>query len=171
MPTRLLRAFKVILFALLLCALVCGVTAAQAGGSVSLEEVLVILRQNPELLKVVTTSLELNEEGDGASRIGNNVNPNLGGKRVGPYELYARPSKSTGPFIFEVVVTTEKTWLNAAGKPTDLTRAVEVRERLISVEIRPCAPVPVPVKKPEPKKTETKEGELPPLPPPPQKAR
>ena len=73
-------------------------------------------------------------------RIGQNVNPHLGGTRLGPYTVLAKPKGSTGPFVFEVTVTTEAEPLDGAGKPVPLAKARSIKEKFVSVALAPNRP-------------------------------
>ena len=111
-------------------------SGALAGGSFSTEENLMpLLNQQPKLKAWLLGALELDELGS-ANRIGNNVNPRLGGLRVGPYVVLAKPKGAPGDFTLELTFNTEISCLNAAGKPTDLDKAHKVTEQLIDVQIR-----------------------------------
>ncbi|WP_163839528.1 hypothetical protein [Pseudoxanthomonas sacheonensis] len=112
-------------------------TPAAAGGSFDAHlELKPITNQIPELWQVLTGSLELQQSG-WASRIGNEVNPQLGGTRVGPYCLLAKPKSASGPYTLEVCINTEQIWLDSHGKKSTLGQASRVEERFVSVEIKP----------------------------------
>ncbi len=109
-----------------------------AGGSFSFKEHLKpLLLQQPELEKYLLQSLDFSDSGF-ANRIGQNVNPRFGGRRIGPYILQAKPKGRKGDFIFEVTVETEYIMKDAKGKLTeDISQAYDIQEKLISVEIKP----------------------------------
>jgi hypothetical protein len=110
---------------------------AWAGGSFAYEDLWPILQQQPVLAQWLTGGLDFAETGD-ASRLGQNVNPRFGGRRVGPYVILAKPKGAAGPFTFEVTVATELICRDAAGKDVDVSKAQDIREKLASVSIRPC---------------------------------
>jgi hypothetical protein len=108
---------------------------ASAQGTFPFEDLKPILNQKPELAKYLLATLEF-DEGGIAPRIGSNVNEKLGGQRVGPYMIHAKPKGSTGPKVFEVMVYTEQTFLDAKGKETTLEEASDVTEKFDHVEIK-----------------------------------
>lgn len=110
--------------------------SAWAGGSFSLDDLKPILAQEPVIEKWLTDGLDLDETGD-AVRIGQNVNPRLGGTRIGPYVLLAKPKGASGPFTLEVTVETELLCRNSAGKTVDISKASVIEEKLSSVSVRP----------------------------------
>jgi hypothetical protein len=112
-------------------------SAARAGGSFAWEDLQPILNQQPVLAKWLTGGLEFAETGD-AIRIGQNVNPRFGGRRVGPYVILAKPKGAAGPFTLEVTVETRLACRNAAGKAVDISKATDIQEKFASVTVRPC---------------------------------
>jgi hypothetical protein len=111
--------------------------AAWAGGSFSFEQdLLPILNQQPVIAKWLTGGLDFDETGD-AIRIGQNVNPRFGGRRIGPYVILAKPKGATGPFTLEVTVETELICRDAAGKPVDVSKAQTIQEKFSTVAVKP----------------------------------
>ena len=110
----------------------------RAGGSFSRDDLAPVLAQSPIVAEWIAGALELDETGD-AVRIGQNINPHLGGMRVGPYVLSAKPKGAPGPFTLEVTVETKLVCLDAAGKATDIGKARRIREEFESVVVRPLA--------------------------------
>ena len=111
-------------------------SAAWAGGSFALEDLRPILQQEPVLTKWLTDGLEFAETGD-AVRIGQNVTPRSGGRRIGPYVILAKPKGATRPFTLEVTVETELICRNATGKAVDVSQAQTIQEKFASVTVRP----------------------------------
>lgn len=110
---------------------------ALAGGTFDVDKDLAPVRQQiPELWGAVTKSFDLAPSGM-ASRVGANVNARLGGLRVGPWCIPAKPKGAAGPYTYEVCLNTDATWLDAKGKTVDLGKAVKVEEKFSSIEIRP----------------------------------
>jgi hypothetical protein len=101
----------------------------QAGGSVDFADVQPLLRAKPALAAVLA-SMEVAPHGV-ATRIGTNVNPRLGGMRIGPYLFDARVSGRT----VRVELHTKIAFLDARGRATDVERAVKVSETLERIEI------------------------------------
>ena len=110
--------------------------SAWAGGSFSLEDILPILHQQPVMAQWLTGGLKFDQTGD-AMRIGQNVNPRFGGRRIGPYVILAKPKGASGPFTLEVTVETELICQDAAGKPVDVSEAHTIQEKFASVSVRP----------------------------------
>lgn len=107
-----------------------------AGGSFALEDIKPILEKAPAVAKWLNETLDLDETGD-ATRIGQNVNPRLGGTRVGPYTILAKPKDAAGPFVFEVTIETCQVFRDAKGKPVDVAKAHSVEESFSTISIRP----------------------------------
>jgi hypothetical protein len=95
-----------------------------------------ILDQAPAVRSFLLDALEIQSSG-WANRIGNNVNPRLGGTRVGPYCLRAKPRSAPGPYTLEVCVNTEILFFDANGRPTTIEAASRLEEKFLSVEIKP----------------------------------
>jgi hypothetical protein len=111
-------------------------SSAWAGGSFALEDLRPILQQEPVMAKWLTDGLEFAETGD-ALRIGQNVNPLFGGRRIGPYVIQAKPKGAPAPFTLEVTIKTELICRNAAGKAVDISQAQVIQEKFSSVKVRP----------------------------------
>jgi hypothetical protein len=120
-----------VLVACLLLAPVC----CPGGGSCDFEEdVKPILMQEPALADYLLSTLDFYRTAS-AVRIGGIVNQELGGKRIGPYTIDARPRGLKGPYIFLVTINTERLFFDKDHKKTDLQAASTVEEKLTSVEI------------------------------------
>lgn len=109
-----------------------------AGGSFRLDtELMPILDKNHDLKMVVMNSFDFAESG-GANRIGYNVNKILGGKRLGPYHLNAKPKGQEGDYTLTVVFHTEIEFIDQDGKETsNFKKAVEIKESFYSYEVLP----------------------------------
>ena len=109
---------------------------ARAAGSFRYKEDLrPILEQRMELLGILENAFRFAGNGY-AGRIGQSVNPHLGGTRVGPYTIQAQ-SKGGGQVMeYTITVHTRKIYLDAAGEPSDLRNATQVVESFLSVEIQ-----------------------------------
>ena len=111
-------------------------SSAWAGGSFAFADLQPILNQQPGLAKWLTDGLEFAETGE-AVRIGQNVNPRFGGRRIGPYVILAKPKGASGPFTLELTIETELRCRNAAGKAVDVSQAQVIQENFASVTARP----------------------------------
>jgi hypothetical protein len=100
------------------------------------EELRPILEQRMDLLWLLEQSFQFEESGS-AGRIGQLINSNLGGKRVGPYTILAQSKGMNKIFWYEITIHTEKTYLDSTGSSTNIRQAVEVSESFISVDIKP----------------------------------
>ncbi len=106
-----------------------------ADGSFSLQDLKPVLNQNPVLANYLLSTLDF-ADGGIASRIGDAVNERLGGKRVSPYRILAKPKGTKGAYIFEVVVYTDIVFSDEKGNVTTLEKAYSVAEKLTYIEIR-----------------------------------
>lgn len=105
-------------------------------GTVSLAEIDPLLRQRPEIRDFLMSSLDMDSTVMAAVRFGSHVKY-LGGARMGPYMIQARPKTPKGASPLEVVLCTEARFLDASGKPTgDETNAVRLEEKLTVVMLR-----------------------------------
>ncbi len=114
-------------------------SAAWAGGSFAFEDLQPILNQQPVLSQWLTASLDFDQTGL-AVRLGQNVYPHLGGARVGPYAILAKPKGKAGPFTLQVTVNTKIIFLDKAGKPmadSDKSEPWHIKEKLSSVTVEP----------------------------------
>jgi hypothetical protein len=113
-----------------------GLPSLFAGGSFATEQVLPLLKQNPELYDFVTRNLEL-ESGGWAVRIGSRVNPDLGGARIAPYSIRVRPKGSTGPWQFLLDIEAETVFLDQSGKDVPLEEGKTIKEILTGIRLTP----------------------------------
>lgn len=109
---------------------------AWAGGSFSAEELWPILEQQPAVAQWIAQGLDLDESGF-AMRIGQDVNPNLGGLRVGPYMILAKPKGAEGPFTLELTVETQMECLDDSGNIVEFEKATTINETFDSLTVRP----------------------------------
>lgn len=104
-------------------------TWAFAGGSCPVEWMMPLLRQDPAVHQFVTSALHLDATG-WAGRIGSRVNEDLGGARLAPYSIRAKPKGSTGPWLFLLIVEADAVFLDAEGKPVPLEQGKKIQEKL-----------------------------------------
>ena len=121
----------VVCFALLLAPASFG--AAQ--GTFPLSQLKLILEQKPALATHLFSTLEFAEWGM-ASRVGSIVHERLGGARLGPYRIRAKPKGAEGDYLFEVVVYTKQTFKDQSGKKVALAEASSIVEEFDYLEIR-----------------------------------
>src|SRR5512143_3551723 len=69
---------------------------AEADGSIGFEEIDAVLRQRPELRTYLVDTLCISNSGL-ASRVAGEYP--MGGSRLGPYELDAKPKGQAGPYV------------------------------------------------------------------------
>jgi len=128
---------------LCLIALIAGLPAPlQAGGSISSSDLKSLLSVDDPITVYVRQSLDIAPTG-GATRIGQAVNPNLGGQRVGPYTFPARRSGNSGDYNLIVTLKTSVKWLDDSGNVVDVGKATKFTEKLTGVEVAPMAKAPV----------------------------
>ena len=112
----------------------CIITSALAGGSFSIEDLLPLLRQNKDLHDHLTRTLDIEAIGT-ALRIGTMVNKDLGGARIAPYTIRAKPKGSPGPWVFYLEIDAETVFLDANGKPVPLEEGKEIQEKLLGIKL------------------------------------
>lgn len=135
MPGIARTGFLFFALALLICS---SCSMALAEGSFSFEaDLMPILKQKPAIAKWLTGSLDFDDSGD-ALRIGDNVMPQFGGRRVGPYVILAKPKGASGPCTLEVTVETDMICKNKSGKVVDCAKARTMEEKFCSVTVKPC---------------------------------
>jgi hypothetical protein len=115
-----------------------GVRAEQ-GGSFFLQDIKELLDQQRVLWNSVQSTFDIYSVGD-ATRIGRSENQKLAGTRIGPYQLWAKPRNQAGPFIFEIDIETETSFLDQSNTIVDVKHATDVREKIIAIKIKPLAP-------------------------------
>jgi hypothetical protein len=113
-----------------------SVSSTRAGGSFAYKDILPILAQEPVMDKFINDGLEFNDSGS-AMRIGQNVNPRFGGRRVGPYVIMAKPKGTSGSFTLEVTVETELICQDDSGNTVDVSEAQIIKEKFSAISIRP----------------------------------
>lgn len=110
-----------------------------AEGSFTSEAVLpALLAQDPELATFVERTLDIGATGS-AARVGAALSPHLGGSRIGPYVVPARPKGSTGAYSLQLTVNTEIHFLDERGAEAGPQQAVRLREDLVGIELRGAA--------------------------------
>jgi hypothetical protein len=116
-----------------------------AGGTISTsDDIVPILSQRSQLKDAILDTFELSQDGWSFQRIGGVVNSELGGARVGPYQVLAKRKGSKGNFTFEIILHTKSIFLDRSGKQTSLEKGVKIVETLASVEIREAAAISTP---------------------------
>jgi hypothetical protein len=106
---------------------------AHAGGSVSWDEVRVILNQEPQIANIVYSTLDCKSSGYTEYRIGG-MYP-LGGKRLGPYQVPCRLRGTTTDYNLLLIVNTKYTMYDDTGKEVDVDKATKIDERFVSIQI------------------------------------
>ncbi len=120
-------------FLLLACLLVPGVCLG--GGTVSPSEIDSLLRQKPSVRNFLMSSLDMDDTVMAALRFGHHTK--LGGARMGPYMIQARPKASKDALPLEVVLCTDARFFDASGQVTeDEINAVRLEEKLTVVILR-----------------------------------
>jgi len=112
--------------------------SSHGGGSFLIEDILPLLQQNKDLSEFVAAHLDL-ESGGWAARIGNRVNENLGGARIAPYSIRAKPKGSPGPWTFELIIEAETEFLDSKGNAVSLEKGESIREKLLGIKLIPLS--------------------------------
>ena len=105
-----------------------------AGGSFSIDRVLPLIQQNSDLYHFVNSTLDL-DRGGWATRIGSHVNEALGGARIAPYSIRAKPKGSSGPWIFYLMIEADTDFLDAQGKSVSLGEGKTIKETLTGIKL------------------------------------
>jgi hypothetical protein len=108
-------------------------SVGHAGGSVSWDEVKVILDQEPQIAKIVYSGLDCKTSGYTDYRIGG-MFP-LGGKRLGPYQVQCRLKGTKTDYNLLLIVNTTYKMYDDTGKEADIDKATKVDERFVSIQI------------------------------------
>lgn len=120
-----------------LVSLILNVTAF-AGGTLSFDEIKPLINQQPEVAKFLFSTLDFDDTAYAEAIVGNEINKKLGGTRIGPYYVNAKPKGSKGPFIFQIVIQTDPVFTDIRGRKLDddhIGQAVKVSETLTHIEI------------------------------------
>ena len=107
-----------------------------AGGTLGLNEIDGLLRQKPALREFLTSSLDLSDTVMAAVRFGSHFE-HLGGGRMGPYMIEARPKATKERIPIQVVLCTDARFLDGSGNVAENEmKAVRVEEKLTAVMLR-----------------------------------
>jgi hypothetical protein len=93
-----------------------------------------LLRQNKDLHDHLTRTLDIDTIGT-AIRIGSIVNEDLGGARIAPYVIRAKPKGSSGSWVFFLEIEAETVFLDANGKAVPLEKGKAIREKLLGIKL------------------------------------
>lgn len=106
------------------------------GGTVGFADIDPLLRQKPQVRNFLMSTLDMNSTVLAAVRFGTHVKY-LGGARMGPYMIQARPKSSKDAPPLEVILCTDARFFDASGKMTeDEVNAVRLEEKLTVVMLR-----------------------------------
>ena len=109
---------------------------ARAGGTLSTNELEVLMKQMPGVRDFLRSSLRFSESAYAEVRLGPDF-INLSGARTGPYTIDARSVKDDAPIV--IVLCTSTKFLDSKGRQlpqTRITQAVSVEEKLTGVMLR-----------------------------------
>lgn len=110
-----------------------------AGASFDFEKHLrPLLERDSALGRHLLDTLEFGRVGV-STRVGRRASRHLGGTRIGPYEIPARPKGSKGAFIFRVTIEAEQVYSDASGKSMlpDEENIFEILDKAVSVNETP----------------------------------
>ena len=105
---------------------------ARADGSIMFIDADRFLKQQPALRSYLLKTLCISSTGLAVRVAGNYP---MGGARIGPYKLMAKPKGQLGPYTMMLHVNTVQYFYDKQGKDADVTEAVRIKEILDSVEI------------------------------------
>jgi hypothetical protein len=118
--------------------LVCG-SIASPHGTFFLSDIDDLIKQKSDLWNRVTTDFDLYSIGD-ARMISRAENIKLNGIRIGPYDIFAKPKGTSGPFTYEVSIETKTEFSDESGREVPLEKAADVKEKITAIRIRPLEP-------------------------------
>jgi hypothetical protein len=127
------------ILAIMISLLIASGVRAEQGGSFFLQDIKELLDQQRLLWDAVQSTFDIYSVGD-ATRIGRADNQKLAGTRMGPYQLWAKPRNHPGPFIFQIDIETETSFLDESNTTVDVKHATDLREKIIAIKIKPLAP-------------------------------
>ena len=117
-------------------------TLSLAGGTVELQDIEPLLRQSGSVRDFLTSSLDLDHTVMAAVRLSSDFD-HLGGARMGPYFIHARPKGAHDGRDVEIVLCTDTRFLDASGKPAATEfAAFRVEETLTAVMLREAGTSP-----------------------------
>ena len=123
-------------FRLAASVLLVSASFAHAQGSLDTNEILPLLKTKPKVADFLLSNLELHDSAMG-TRLGFHWE-NLGGARIGPYEILAKP-KGAKEWTVQLHLCVRTTFLDAQGNALDkdaaFEKAVGFEETLVSVQI------------------------------------
>ena len=114
-------------------------TWAHASSSFYLEDIQPLLQQQPTLWAYLQNTLDIQNVGI-APRINSKENPALGGSRIAPYVLSAKPKGTPGDYTLTIEVRAETIFLDAHGKKVPLKDGATIKEHLTGVLVRTIKP-------------------------------
>ncbi len=132
-----------------------------AEGSVSWDDVVPLLHQNPTLQAFVETTLDVEPSGT-AMRLGAEYE-NLSGMRVAPYRFSAKPKGDGGGFSFDLVIEAESHFYDPKGQKIEKTegdpvfQADRLEQILVGVSLLPLPVEELPQLRPEEAKAQALE--------------
>lgn len=127
---------KRILLILAVTSLCVSASIASPRGSFFLSDIEDLLKQKAELWNRITKDFDVYSIGD-ARMISRAENVRLNGIRIGPYDIFARPKGTSGPFTYEVSIETKTEFSDESGHEVPLEKAADVREKITAIRIRP----------------------------------
>jgi len=103
--------------------------AIYADGALTTADLLTNLaKSNPQLVQTLGEVFVLEDDASGV-RIGTNINPRLGGTRIGPYKLHGHLKCCSEPKSLIVTLNTDLVFLDAEGhKSSNVATAASVKE-------------------------------------------
>jgi hypothetical protein len=111
---------------------------AEQGGSFYLSDLRSLLAGNIAW-QGIKDSFDIYSAGD-ASRIGWSESNKLGGTRIGPYKLWAKPKGRSGPYTCGIDIKTRISYLDKFGQQAKMENATSVKEEVVAFEIRTLTP-------------------------------
>ena len=110
---------------------------ASAGGSMSAQDLLALFDNDSPIKAFIQNSLELSPAVWSEIGVGSDANEKLGGLRLGPYHVLARPKDSNADkYSFILTVITENRFVDDKGEDVDFFEATVAKKKIVRIEIK-----------------------------------
>ena len=125
---------------LLVALMLLAAPAAQAGGTLAVDELMPLLRAKPGLGGFLLQAFRLPSSAFAVVRLGSHFT-HLGGRRLGPYVFEATPQDPAAPGPLLISLCTRHQFLDRSGAPLPDSddppvEAAMVREELVAIVVR-----------------------------------
>jgi len=103
----------------------------------SAADLLALFEQGSPIKAFIESSLDISPDVWAEIRVGTDSNEKLGGMRLGPYHVMARPKNSQEHgYCFILTVITENKFVNEKGDEVDFFEATDAKQKIVRIEIK-----------------------------------